>query len=227
VKARGTISGLALLKVAAIALICPSVVLTAQRQGGVQANQAPRPTYQSAQPATQPAKSAQANQNTQQRPSLYGNGQRPSDQMRAIVPPGHLADWLNQHRNLPPAQQEQLLLRDPYFLRLNPTEQRKVLDQLHRIGNMNDDERSLRLARAEAIERLSPQDKMQVNASAQRMLQLPEDRRQMLRKAFRDLRAVPPGDRDMVLSSAYYRTTFSPAERIILHDLLRVEPYVP
>jgi hypothetical protein len=68
---------------------------------------------------------------------------------------------------------------------------------------------------------------MQVNASAERMRMLPPDRQRMVWKAFQDLRGVPMPDRDMVLSSAYYRTTFSPAERIMLHDVLRVEPYEP
>ena len=152
---------------------------------------------------------------------------RPTDQLRTVSPPGHLADWLSQHRDLPPERQEELLRRDPYFIRLNPVEQRKVINQLYRVNQMSDQQRERRMARAEAIERLSPQEKMQVNASMQRMQMLPEDRRQMIRKAFRDLRGVPPEQRDVVLGSAYYRTTFSPDERLILHDLLKVEPFEP
>jgi hypothetical protein len=128
---------------------------------------------------------------------------------------------------MPPMQQEQLLLRDPSFLRLNPMDQRKVLDQLHQMHSMNNDQLQRRLARAELIERLTPAEKMQVNSSAERMRMLPADRQQMMRKAFQDLRGVPMADRDMVLSSAYYRTTYSPTERIMLHDVLRVEPYEP
>ena len=223
----------ALTMMMALALICPSTVMMAQRQMGLgQANQAPRPAYHPNQPAqaTQNGHGGNVNQpragGTQQ-PSLNGNGMRPTDQFRQGVPPGHLADWLNQHRNLPPAQQQQLLLKDPTFLRLNPMEQHKVLNQLHQMESMNDQQLQRRLARAELIERLSPADKIEVNASAERMRDLPPERKQMLRRAFQDLRGVPMEDRDMVLSSAYYRKTYSPAERIILHDVLRVEPYEP
>jgi hypothetical protein len=43
--------------------------------------------------------------------------------------------------------------------------------------------------------------------------------------AFRDLRAVPPEQRPMVLNSSRYQNTFSPEERGILSDVLRAEPY--
>ncbi len=232
-KARVTNMSGALLKMRALALICPSALMMAQREVGFgQANQSPRPAYHPNPPApgTQNGQGGNVNQpraGGAQKPTLNGKGMRPTDQFRQGVPPGHLADWLNQHRNLPPAQQEQLLLKDPTFLRLNPMEQRKVLNQLHQMETMNDQQLQRRLARAELIEHLSPADKIEVNASAERMRDLPPERRQMLRRAFQDLRGVPMEDRDMVLSSAYYRKTYSPAERIILHDVLRVEPYEP
>jgi hypothetical protein len=45
--------------------------------------------------------------------------------------------------------------------------------------------------------------------------------------AFRDLRSVPLDQRQTVLNSARYQGAFSPEERGILTDLLRVEPYEP
>jgi hypothetical protein len=39
------------------------------------------------------------------------------------------------------------------------------------------------------------------------------------------LRSVPPEQRQMVLNSARYQGVFSPEERGILSDFLRVEPY--
>jgi hypothetical protein len=49
----------------------------------------------------------------------------------------------------------------------------------------------------------------------------------MMKNAFRDLRSVPPDQRSTVLNSARYQNQFSPQERGILSDLLRVEPYEP
>ncbi len=47
----------------------------------------------------------------------------------------------------------------------------------------------------------------------------------MMKNAFRDLRSVPPDQRPMVLNSSRYHGAFSPEERGILSDMLRVEPY--
>jgi hypothetical protein len=49
----------------------------------------------------------------------------------------------------------------------------------------------------------------------------------MMKNAFRDLRSVPPDQRAIVLNSSRYQGQFSPQERGILSDLLRVEPYEP
>jgi hypothetical protein len=49
----------------------------------------------------------------------------------------------------------------------------------------------------------------------------------MISNAFRDLRAVPPEQRPMVLNSSRYQSQFSPDERGMLGDMLRVEPYEP
>jgi hypothetical protein len=83
------------------------------------------------------------------------------------------------------------------------------------------------LARAEIIERLSPQERMRINNSARRWAVLPPGRQTLMKNAFRDLRAVPLDQRQMVLNSARYQGVFSPDERGILSDMLRVEPYQP
>ncbi len=143
------------------------------------------------------------------------------------APAGHLGDWLNQHRGQPVEQQERTLRNDPNFTRLPATDQQRLLQQLHRVNQLPVDQRDRRLARAEMLERLSPQERMQVNNSARRMAMLPPDRRAMVTNAFRDLRAVPLDQRSTVLNSARYQNQFSPDERGMLNDMLRVEPYDP
>ena len=107
------------------------------------------------------------------------------------APPGHLGDWLNQHRGQPVEQQERTLRSDPNFNRLPAGDQQRLLQQLHRVNQMPEDERQRRLGRAEMLEHLSPQQRMQVNDSFRRMAVLPPERRAMITNAFRDLRAVP------------------------------------
>ena len=53
----------------------------------------------------------------------------------------------------------------------------------------------------------------------------PPQRQAMMTRAFRDLRTVPPDQRLSVLNSGRYKGAFSPEERSILADMLRVEPY--
>ena len=56
---------------------------------------------------------------------------------------------------------------------------------------------------------------------------LPPGRQILVKHAFQDLSAVPLDQRDTVLNSARYQSTFSPYERNILSTLLRAEPYEP
>ena len=118
-----------------------------------------------------------------------------------------------------------MLRGDPSFNRLAPVEQQKLVDRLHQVNQMPEDQRQRWLARNEMIERLSPQDRMRVNLSGHRFAALPTDRQAMMKNAFRDLRSVPPEQRQTVIDSARYQGAFSPEERGILSDMLRVEPY--
>ena len=142
-------------------------------------------------------------------------------------PPGHLADWLNRHRNMPVQDQDRMLRADPSFRRLNPADQQRLIQQLYRVDQMPEQVRQRRLARAEMIERLSPQERMQINLSNRRWASLPPDRQALMKSAFRDLREVPLDQRQTVLNSARYQGVFTPEERGILSDFLRVEPYQP
>jgi hypothetical protein len=101
------------------------------------------------------------------------------------------------------------------------------MQQLHQVDQMPEEQRQRRLARTEMIERLSPQERMRINLSARRWAFLPPDRQAIMKNAFQGLRAVPLDQRQTVLNSARYQGAFSPEERGILSDMLRVEPYQP
>jgi hypothetical protein len=139
--------------------------------------------------------------------------------------PGHLGSWLNQHRELPLQQQEQLLRRDPSFNRLPQNTQQRLMQQLHNVEQMPQAQRDRRLARTENLERLTPQQRAQVQEAGRQWTQLPADRQTAMRNAFRDLRSVPPDQRSTVLNSGQYQRAFSPQERGILSKMLSVEPY--
>jgi hypothetical protein len=120
-----------------------------------------------------------------------------------------------------------MLRNDPNFTRLPSGDQQRLMQQLHSVNQMPEEQRQRRLARAELLERMSPQDRMAANLAGQRWRTLPADRQTMMRNAFRDLSAVPPDQRQMVLNSSRYQSVFNPEERGILTDVLRAEPYQP
>ena len=145
----------------------------------------------------------------------------------ADLPAGHLGAWLNEHRDLPVQEQERILRGDPSFHRLNPADQQRLVNQLHRVYELTPEERQRRLARTENLEHLPVQERMQVERSFRLWPTLPADRQVLLKNAFRDLRGVPLDQRAIVLNSNRYQGVFSPQERRILSDFLRVEPYEP
>jgi hypothetical protein len=246
----------AALTVMAAALCVPGCWARGQREGAARpAPRAAAPHFQA--PRTQPGRpqgQGRANQQFQGRPqggqapvypgiarpntgypnsgSAYGSPNyetpgRPGYLSPRAAPPGHLGDWLNQHRGLPVQDQERLLRSDPNFNRLPPANQQRLLQQLHSVNQMPEQQRERTLARNEAIERLSPQQRMGLNQSAQRLAAMPPERKALVRRAFQDLRAVPLEQRETVLNSARYQGVFSPEERGVLSDFLRVEPYEP
>jgi hypothetical protein len=68
---------------------------------------------------------------------------------------------------------------------------------------------------------------MRINLSARRWVELPPQRQAIMKSAFRDLRTLPLDQRPTELNSSRYQGLFSPEERGILSDMLRVEPYQP
>lgn len=142
-------------------------------------------------------------------------------------PRGHLGYWLNHHRDVPFQGQEQLLRSDPSFRRLPENDRQRLMRQLQQVDRMPPEQRERRLERAEMIEHMSPQERMQLSQSSRALRQLPAGRQAMVKRAFQQLSAVPPDQRQTELNSARYQGMFSPQERNILGNLLRAEPYEP
>jgi hypothetical protein len=141
--------------------------------------------------------------------------------------PGHLADWMNNHRNLTPQQQEDELRREPGFSRLPADQQQRVLQRLRTLNARPPEQQQRILQRNEMFEGLSPQQKADVRGSAQSLAGMAPDRQRMVRQAFVDLRQIPAQQRAQILNSARFSNTFTPEERHVLGNLLSIEPYEP
>lgn len=152
-------------------------------------------------------------------------GAAPGPEFR--FPRGHLGFWLNQHRDMPLAGQEELLRNAPSFQQLPKPAQQRLMQQLRQVDKMPTQQRERRLARAEMIEHMTPQERMALGQSTRELSGLPPGRQAMVKRAFRDLRGVPLDQRQTVIDSKLYQRQFSPEERSILNNLLRAEPFEP
>lgn len=139
----------------------------------------------------------------------------------------HLGQWLRQHRNMSPQDQERALRNEPGFSRLPLPQQQRLLNRLRQLNAMPPQQRERTLQRMEALEKLSPQQREQVHSVMQEVGNLPQQRQRMMHKAFRDLSQLPPEQREAVLDSPQFRGQFSDREREMLGTLMSVQPYVP
>jgi len=152
-------------------------------------------------------------------------GQKPPQQQQQKQE--HLAEWMERHSNLPPAEQQKALENEPGFRDLPSETQQRMRDSLTRLNNMPPEQRRRVLARTEAMEQLTPQQRSQVRGALAQLGGLPMDRRRMVARAFRDLREMPEPQRQAILNSDRFRSQFSDQERGTISNLLAVEPYLP
>jgi hypothetical protein len=140
----------------------------------------------------------------------------------------HLAEWMNQHSNLTPAQQQQALEREPGFHDLPNDVQQRYRDRLTQLNAMSPDQRQRLLARNEALEHMTPNQRSDFRGVMQQLGSLPEDQRRAVARTFRQLRELPPDQRAGALNAdPRYRTQFNDAQRATINNLLRIEPLLP
>jgi hypothetical protein len=162
----------------------------------------------------------------QNQPSQLAQIQRRNPQAPGAPKGEHLADWMNQHRNLTPEQQQQALDKEPGFHDLPQATQQRMHDRLSQLNAMNPDRRERILNYNEQMEHLSVNQRADVRGSLQQLGALPPDQRRQVAQSFRDLRALPADQRAAALNSPQYQY-MNPAQRSTLNNLLRVEPLLP
>ncbi len=128
--------------------------------------------------------------------------------------------WLQEHTQLPPAEQEKALERDPEFQKLAPQRQERLRENLRRLNSMAPQQREKTIQRMVAIEQLPPEKRELLRTSMQQLRQLPEDRRKTVWKTYHNLRNMPPPARAQVMDSAQFKSTLDDNERSILNGLL-------
>jgi hypothetical protein len=202
------------------ARVCGIMVLASGLSTSLPAQNAPIFRRPPSPPASRPS-------NSQQGPQ--GQGSRNQNPNAGAGPRNnpHLTEWMSRHRDLPLDQQQRALQSEPGFRELPAQTQQKYLERLGQLNSMRPDQRARMLEHNEEMERLTGPQRQQVRGALLQLGTLPEDRRRVVARTFRDLRAMPDGQRQQYLNSPAYRSQFTDQERNTMSNLMSVEPYIP
>jgi len=152
-------------------------------------------------------------------PRAENRGQQSQGRGGYRQPGIHGGDWLRQHQNLPPAEQQRALQNDPNFQKLPPERQQRLEQRLQRFNSLPPQQRERVLNRMETFEHLPPGEQQRIRGMYSQMRELPDDRRQEVRQAARRLRNMPPDARERVLNSPEFRNRFSDQEQGLVRGL--------
>jgi hypothetical protein len=139
---------------------------------------------------------------------------------------GHAGDWLRKYKDLPPAEQERELQKDPGFRRLPPQQQQQLRERLQHFSNLPPQQQLRMLNRMETWEHLTPEQKEQARQVFNQIKQLPPNRQRMVNTAIHDLRAMPPEQREQIINSDRFKGMFSDQEREMMRGAARL-PLAP
>jgi hypothetical protein len=163
-----------------------------------------------------PAQAKPGPANAPKQPKNSNNGGR--------NPGRKMGDWLREHQNLSPDQQEKLLESDPNFKRLPPERQSELKERLRKFNSLPPQQRERALQRMEFMASLTPEQRQQIRLASEQLQGLPQDRQIMVHKALRHLRQMDPQERQQVFDSERFKSTFSDQERGILTRLSAINP---
>jgi len=134
-------------------------------------------------------------------------------------PAHNTGDWIRNHKDLSPEQQEKALESDPAFKKLESARQAALKERLRKFNSLPPQQRERAMARWKYLESLSPQQREQLRQANQELRGLPGDRQLMVHKAVRSLRQMTPEGREEVYKSDRFHNTFSSQEQDILKRL--------
>ncbi|HEY1528061.1 MAG TPA: DUF3106 domain-containing protein [Candidatus Angelobacter sp.] len=135
-----------------------------------------------------------------------------------------MGDWLQAHKDLPLDQQLKLLENDPHFKKLPPARQNALREQLKRFNSLSPEKREQALRRMEFLANLSQQQREQLRNASQELRGLPPERQVAVHTALRHLRKMSPADRQQVIQSDRFRSTFSDQEQKLISQLAEINP---
>jgi len=133
-------------------------------------------------------------------------------------------DWIQAHKDLPLDQQLTLLENDPWFKKLPPQKQAALRERLKKFNSLPPEKREWMAQNLEFLSKLSPQQRQQLRDANQQLKGLPPERQVAVHTALRHLRQMPPAERQQVIQSDHFRSTFSDQEQKLISQLAEISP---
>ncbi len=135
-----------------------------------------------------------------------------------------MGEWLQAHKDLPLDQQIKLLENEPGFKKLSADHQEALRDRLKKFNSLPPDKRDQALQRMEFLAKLTPQQRQELRSANEQLKGLPPDRQVAVHTALRHLRQMPPAERQQVIQSDRFRSTFSDQEQKLISQLAEMSP---
>jgi hypothetical protein len=135
-----------------------------------------------------------------------------------------MGDWLQAHKDLPLDQQLKLLESEPGFKKLPADRQAALRDRLKKFSSLPPDKRDQALQRMEFLSKLTPQQRQELRSANEQLKGLPPERQVAVHTALRHLRQMPPAERQQVIQSDRFRSTFSDQEQKLISQLAEMSP---
>jgi hypothetical protein len=135
-----------------------------------------------------------------------------------------MGDWLQAHKDLPLDQQIKILESQPSFKKLPADRQAALRERLKKFNSLPPDKREQALQRMEFLSKLSPQQRQELRTANEQLKGLPPERQVAVHTALRHLRQMPPAERQQVIQSDRFKTTFSDQEQKLISQLAELNP---
>ena len=135
-----------------------------------------------------------------------------------------MGDWLQAHKDLPLDQQIKILESQPSFKKLPADRQNALRERLKKFNSLPPEKRAQAVQRMEFLAKLTPQQRQQLRDANQQLKVLPPERQVAVHTALRHLRQMPPAERQQVIQSDRFRSTFSDQEQKLISQLAELNP---
>jgi len=135
-----------------------------------------------------------------------------------------MGSWLQAHKDLPLDQQVKLLESEPGFKKLPADRQAALRERLKKFNSLTPAQRDQAVKRMEFLSTLTPQQRQQLRDANQQLKVLPPERQVAVHTALRHLRQMPPAERQQVIQSDRFKTTFSDQEQKLISQLAELNP---